>query len=749
MGKIFLHTIGIGLTIMFALPLRAWAAEPITVTIDTGASITLIDADGDEHYDIGTADELYAFAAAVNGGNKSSIYGELTADIIVNHNVLDAEGSLNGIPSRPWTPIGSGSYKFNGNFEGNNHTISGLYCNAPDSTYVGLFGCVGGSKYGNGIRNVGVVDSYFHGGGYFYRTNIIQWKAGYTGSIAAYYVGTYNASGGTSYSGGIENCYSKSSVNGGTYVGGIVGYSKALVTVKNCYNTGSVEGIYGVGGISGSHGYRAGLTDCYNIGSVKGDSCYIGGIVGYDDNRYRTFTRCYYLVGCAKDGNGTIQSGRGSSALGECWQDIEGVVGKTDFVSGEVAYLLQGTQNTPIWGQNIDNGLPNQMHPVLGGATVYGGYRSCATNAPLVYTNDATIPAEKPTHVEKTAATCMSGAVCEHCGEVYTEPNADNHTGNTNTQYTPDEDGLTHSLICSECHTAIHTDTHSGGTITCTHGAVCELCSYVYTEPSHQFGEEGFCTQCDTMNPDATALTIIDGKHTEFTVTEDMELNSFRYTRTLPNLAWNALYLPVEIPVEILSEDYDVAYVNDVHSYDRDNNGTIDAMEMEIIKIAEGTLHASHPYLIRAKSEGAKSMSIVLENVSLSSTATAEQTSIVCSSAYTKFEVKGLYTKHTAEELAGCYAISTTGAWQQIAEGSWLNPFRLYLQITALDGSPVKVEENAMQAISIHTRGETTGIECSELKTLDSGLIHDLQGRHVVNPKKGLYIVNGKKMILK
>lgn len=748
MKKLFLQTIGIAFTAMFALPLSVWAVEPITVIIDTGARITLTDEDGDSYYDIATADELYAFAAAVNGGNKSSIYGELTSNIIVNNNVLDTDGSLNGIPSRSWIPIGSGTYKFNGCFDGNNHTISGIYCNAPDSTYVGLFGRVGGGLYRNGIRNVGVIDSYFHGGGYFYRTSIIQWKEGYTGSIAAYYVGTYNVSGGTSYSGVIENCYSKSCVNGGTYVGGIVGYNKANVSVENCYNIGTVEGIYAVGGISGSHGYHAVLTDCYNIGSVKGDSCYVGGIVGYDDNRHRTYTRCYYLAGCAIDGNGTIQSGRGSSALSESWADVDGVVGKTDFVSGEVAYLLQGTQEEPVWGQNIDNGSPNQMHPVLGGATVYGGYRSCATNAQQIYTNDATISAEKPTHVEKTAATCTSGAVCEHCGEIYTEPNASNHKGNTNNQYTRDEGGLTHSLICSECHIAIHTDTHSGGTITCTHGAVCEYCSYIYTEPSHQYGEEGFCTQCGMMNPDATALIVIDGKHTDFTVAKDMELNTLRYTRTLPNLVWNALYLPVEIPVEILSMDYDVAYVNDVHSYDRDNNGTIDAMEMEVIKIIEGTLHASHPYLIRAKNEGARSMNLVLENINLSSTATAEQTSIVCSSAYTKFEVKGIYTKHIAEELAGCYAISTTGAWQQVAEDSWLNPFRLYLQITALDGSPVKVEEDAMQAIGIRTRDETTGLECSELKTPDAELIHDLQGRCVTNPTKGLYIVNGKKMIL-
>ena len=79
----------------FSLTASAAAAEDISVTIDTGASITLKDTDGDGAYEIGNADELYAFAAAVNGGN-TAINGELTANIVVNQNVLKDDGTLNG-----------------------------------------------------------------------------------------------------------------------------------------------------------------------------------------------------------------------------------------------------------------------------------------------------------------------------------------------------------------------------------------------------------------------------------------------------------------------------------------------------------------------------------------------------------------------------------------------------------------------------------------------------------------------------
>ena len=89
------------------------------------------------------------------------------------------------------------------------------------------------------------------------------------------------------------------------------------------------------------------------------------------------------------------------------------------------------------------------------------------------------------------------------------------------------------------------------------------------------------------------------------------------YTRTLPNTLWNALYVPIEIPVASLSANYDVAYINDIHSSDDDQDGVIDAMEMEVIKISSGTLKANYPYLIRAKNDAAKAVSLVLEDATL------------------------------------------------------------------------------------------------------------------------------------
>ena len=137
----------LGMLPMNVLTARAAeAAADLTVTIDTGASVTLKDTDSDGYYEIGTADELYAFAAAVNGGNYSA-NAKLTADL-----------SLGG-QSRPWTPIASSDVfakAYSGTFDGQGHTISSLYFNNTEAYNAGLFGYVKGGT----IRNVTVADSY-------------------------------------------------------------------------------------------------------------------------------------------------------------------------------------------------------------------------------------------------------------------------------------------------------------------------------------------------------------------------------------------------------------------------------------------------------------------------------------------------------------------------------------------------------------------------------------------------------------
>ena len=248
-------------------------------------------------YQISDAAELYGFASIVNGTDgfrrDSAACGKLVKDIVVNENVLDESGNLNVADTAnfaQWKPM----MQFRGTFDGNSHTISGLYVNGRES-FSALFGVLYRHEEDSTviIRNLGVVGSYF-------------FSHSYVGAIVGY------ADGGAIVS--IENCFSNSRVESdGNYVGGLVGMSVATIQLKNVYNLGTVIAGSVAGGIAGylyvgrikvinaynmgtismpSSSYRGGglvgyvnssedasFENCFNIGSVTGE-LYVGGIVG-------------------------------------------------------------------------------------------------------------------------------------------------------------------------------------------------------------------------------------------------------------------------------------------------------------------------------------------------------------------------------------------------------------------------------------------------------------------------------------
>ena len=226
------------------------------------------------------------------------------------------------------------------------------------------------------------------------------------------------------------------------------------------------------------------------------------------------------------------------------------------------------------------------------------------------------------------------------------------------------------------------------------------------------------------------------------------ECASLTYTRTFTNTNWQALYVPFEIPVtEELLADFEVAELNDIRQYDRDDDGVKDETVVEAFKVKSGaTLAANYPYLIRAKEVGEKT--ITVEDATLYAT---EEISIDCSSIREKFTFTGTYSRLSSEQLPqgeGYYALSG-GVWQPVAEGASLGAFRFYLKVDSRSGV------NAMQGNAIRMRiigedgeeDDATGIDTPEFKDQKSELIFDLQGRRVENPTKGVYIVNGVKRV--
>ena len=201
-----------------------------------------------------------------------------------------------------WTPIGTIATRYMGTFDGGGHTITGLSNeDVPDKPdYAGLFGCV---DEGGVIENVGLLGGSINGKSYV--GGIVGYNKGQIKNC--YNTGKVNGKADTGgiagyNSNNIQDCYNTGAVYGnGSSIGGIVGEMKSG-TVKNCYSSGNIISSYGfVGGVIGR--FMGGTVfNCYNTGSVTGINDYVGGVAG---NCKGTLENCYN-TGTVKGGSNEV-----------------------------------------------------------------------------------------------------------------------------------------------------------------------------------------------------------------------------------------------------------------------------------------------------------------------------------------------------------------------------------------------------------------------------------------------------------
>ena len=253
----------------------------------TAATIILtLNGNGTEEspYLISSVEDLQDFTELINNSETNSMfntaYYEQTADI-----------NLTGMQ---WTPIGTQTAPFQGHYNGNYCSITGLDVSTT-TAYAGFFGYCGKAV----IKNTAVY------GNVSSTQNVV-------GGIAAE----------IGYGGRIENCAFYGDVNGANYVGGIVGNIENGGTLVRCYHIGAVSGTANVGGIAGearvgknTNSTSISISYCYHAGgNITGTSKY-SGIVGLEDiGTAKTCTisyqDCYYLKTNASSGvNGTTNAG--------------------------------------------------------------------------------------------------------------------------------------------------------------------------------------------------------------------------------------------------------------------------------------------------------------------------------------------------------------------------------------------------------------------------------------------------------
>jgi len=276
----------------------------------TGAGITT------DPYQVSTLDNLLWVSTNNTSWNSHFIQ---TADI-------DASPTTTWNDGEGWSPIGDSENQFTGTYNGNDHTIDGLYLSIQSGwIFDGLNQGFFGSTFEATIENLGVTNVDFNSYTYIgaligtsFLTTVTNCYS--TGTIISSEIeGTSHTD---SYAGGligkcvrinenaaqydldnrVTDCYSTCDVTGFNWIGGLIGaidyyyqhdeLEGIAFEVANCYSSGYIYGKNTVGGLVGSS-RSANFINCYSTSEVVAYGQYAGGLVGKCYGYNNTMENCY------------------------------------------------------------------------------------------------------------------------------------------------------------------------------------------------------------------------------------------------------------------------------------------------------------------------------------------------------------------------------------------------------------------------------------------------------------------------
>ena len=177
-----------------------------------------------------------------------------------------------------------------------------------------------------------------------------------------------------------------------------------------------------------------------------------------------------------------------------------------------------------------------------------------------------------------------------------------------------------------------------------------------------------------------------DNVYNGYPVIDRVELNyddmigkpKYDYVRTFNNTDWQAWYMPFDVELSDVESELEVAYLNNVHQFDDDNNGEIDRTELEAIRLTSGTLQANYPYIVKANTVGKKNF--IFKNVAVEP---FERNSIDCSSVTTKYTFIGTHTtiSNNVVQNNGYYNLCNNSL---VCDESGLDYYAKYDAVTSL-----------------------------------------------------------------
>ena len=706
-----------------------------------------------EPFVLKTADHLAWFRDFVNEGNMEAC-AKIADDVkeIDMSTVCHKADTEKQVTELSWIPIGNfAGNKYQGTFDGNGKTISNLYIINAASEHLGFFGYAEkGSIKNITFDNAKVKSTVDHCTGIlagFEELCIIE----NIKTLANCSVEGKDHVGGIAgrASGDIGNCENHAMVNGANFVGGIVGdYRESGKSIISCANYGVVTGTgNSVGGIAGHFGSGT-IQNCANYGDITGADivgnligdgyiCNLNNVLGTGNvTATSSADRTGLFVGRIQDSSSTAsgilaynssskltinkidQTGNAVKAIGKGSLTYPDGKNEADVVkaftaeqlnSGEVAYLLNGSKSEGelVWYQK----LGTDTYPVLvaeEGNTVYHGSFTCCDGTASSYSNSSS--ENELVHVASATLTSPKFDADKH---IY-------HMGCSNEN-------------CPEHKYAADAD----GTLKATQA------------------DGKFYVEKLALTDASTAINT----QAQFTIKD------LQYSRQLNEgqKGYVTLCLPFDINVADVTGVEKCYPVGDMMIHMPTNDASV--LKFVLMLDEQSVIKAGTPMIVKLAAENAAQKLVataqnVEYNASFFAAPTAKTLTLrdwdgksgmmpICHDLASA-TIGGVYTATTLEP--GSYSLredGTFGIYENV-----LSPYRVYLNIQTSQSAPSRA---MMFSIGMPDDSSTTGIRIINMadgmqtgSSVKSSAIYTLEGQRVKGtPRKGIYIKNGKKFIVK
>ena len=711
-----------------------------------------------EPFVLKTADHLAWFRDHVNEGHPSAC-AKIADDVkeIDMSTVCYEDNAEKQVTELSWTPIGNFDNRYQGTFDGNGKTIRNLYINNAASGYVGFFGYAekgsiknitfDNAKVNCTGNNTGILAGYEE---YCIIENIKTLE-----SCSVY--GTNNVGGiAGDARGDISNCENHAIVNGRFSVGGVVGSHEGVDnTITSCANHGAVTGTdRQVGGMVGSFAFGT-IQNSANYGDVTGtdivgnligyaNECNLNNVLGTGNVTATSDTGCAgLLVGRINLSSGTAsgilaynssakltinkteQTDGAVKAIGEGFLTYLDGKNEADVIkaftaeqlkSGEVAWLLNGSTSVPTEGSTLAwyqklFGADADAYPVLvaeEGNTVYKGTFRYCDNTTFSYNNTTSEDAQ----VHKPSATLTSPEF-DSAKLIY-------HMGCSN------ENCPEHKYVADADGTLEATESTDGK---------------FYVENLN-------LTDASAINTQA-----------QFTI------KKLQYSRQLTEgqTGYVTLCLPFDIKAAEVAGAEKCYPLGDMMIHMPTDDASV--LKFVLMLDEQSDIKAGTPMVVELAAENAAQKLVataqnVEYNASFFAAPATKSLTLrdwdgksgmmpICHDLASA-SIGGVYTATTLEP--GSYSLGKGGKFG-IHEGE-LSPYRVYLNIQTSQSAPSRA---MMFSIGLPDDSSTTGIRIINMadgmqsgSAVKSAAIYTLEGQRVNGtPRKGIYIKNGKKFIVK